>query len=308
MAARTFRFASLEPGLLHPGLLTDLTIEPAQPTQVGQSDTDFGSVALVPPDVDPADPPLAVADPSLVVEVARAAPAEARRQALRTKVYSLPDSPHDAFRIFNLFHDAVGYYNAYANTEDEDDVGDSDETERRVYVAPSRFFIYEFAASLGELYATTTLNTLKEVLRRYRQTTGRQGAVFSQRVVDVGAVEAALQASEAASSNGYGLSQVAGTTEITRMVAEGLQAEGLQIEENEEVQTAKGRAKTITSFRFLLQYEDETHQMRVDYTGGVAFTKYPGDTTGLAILHLLEGYIEANSELVAVRVGEGRGG
>ena len=172
-----------------------------------------------------------------------------------------------------------------------------------MYVGPVRFFAYELNGNYGQLYATTPTDNLKEMFRRYRATMNREDAVFRQRVVDIRALEAALQAQAAAETTGYTFRNVRSDTAITRM-----SADGQQIGDNEEVQGVKDRAGVIGAIRFDLQHRDAVLRMGIDEHGTVKFSRNPGEEPALDVLSQLNAFIVAHSELAAVTVGQGRGG
>ena len=281
MAQISFRFAALEPQLLHPEIVLNNPI------------IEGGSTAASKAVID-----------DLVLDVQRAAPEGAPRPVLRTRVYARSDTPKAGFNAFSVTHDEIGHYDAYAGPDDgRVDTIAADEVIRKMYIGPIRFFTYELSVSPGHLYATTSTDNLKEMFRRYRATNNRQGAIFRRRVVDIRALEATLSAEASTETTGYTFSNVQSDTAITRM-----SADGQQIGDNDEVQDVKERAETIKAIRFDFQLDDVVLRMSIDENGTVKFSKNPGDEPALDALHQLNTYIESHSHLVTVTVGQGRSG
>ena len=250
---------------------------------------------------------------SLTLSVDRPAPDEATRPSLKTRVFKRPDEPHDAFRAFSVLHDHLVYFDAYPNAVSDDadeaddfhvgvqsdntETADPSETVRQNYIGPIRFLIYELAGQPGFVYATTPASNLKELFRRYRTTTNKQGEVFQQRVVDVRALEASLKAQAGSETTGYNFSNVQSTTAIARLATD-----GQQLDDNDDVQNIRERAERILALRFDLERNGTILKMGIDEHGTVKFSSYPGDHSGLGILYELEGYIASHSDLVAVTV------
>ena len=243
------------------------------------------------------DNPNLVNQGETVLDVYGTAPKGSPRTQLKTKVYSRSGASHDAFSAFVGIHDTVRKIQAYS---DSDDSGtDDDRVQERIYVGPSEFHMYELSRNPGWLYATASENVMKQMLRRYRETSQNYGTVFRRRIVQVENLEKSLTEMEIV---GYTLANVRSTTPISS-----LDVLGLQMEHNSEVQSAKGRAGTIRAITFDLQSGSQTIRARVAQNGSVTFTNYPGDHTALTVLDKLEPYIYQNSDMESVEIRQSRG-
>ena len=239
---------------------------------------------------------------SPVLSVSELAPQGAPREHLRTKVFSRLETPHPAFNAFNGVHDICRRYVAYAETDDVGADQDTiDEVQEQIYVSPSHFHAYELRRNPGMFYATASESTLKQMFRRYRNTTQQHDATFNQRVVQIADLEPVLRGNMVADTVGYTFRNVTSVTTITTM-----DVEGPQIGENREVQNAKQRAESIRFIKFDLQWGEHLHRVRIGENGSVSFASYPGDETALAVLDLLEGYVSAHSETESVVIGQSR--
>ena len=223
-----------------------------------------------------------------------APPNENNRDALYTKFYNVADSPHDAFNVHNVVHDQFRRFVAY----DPDDP-DSDEEVEITAVFPSRFTVYGPENDPGSFYATTGHDTLKEVFRRYRDSTGDEAATVQIREIDLPCLEDSLQGAEVV---GYSLRNVSGQTPYRV-----LQAEGPQISRNNEARDLVSRADRMRSITYELSRGSMFITLRIQNDGVVTFRNYPGDSIALGIINELDPLIEDCSDTISVRVGQRRG-
>ena len=229
-----------------------------------------------------------------VMDVRRDTPEGIERPFLRTRAYTQEVALHDAFRGYNLVHDTLGRYSAYEDVENPED---NEETQQHYYVGSKRFPAYELRNNAGSLYANASLADLKEVFRRYRNTTGNNGALLRGRIVDVRALRADLRERANAESVGLVFHNVESDTAIVRLAVD-----GQDMDDNHEVQGVDVRSERILVLKFDIQHGGEMLRMAVDESGTVKFTRYPGDQPGLEMLHQLEQYIRERSEPANINV------
>lgn len=171
------------------------------------------------------DPPLWSANPVdpqyIVLDVEVVAPKGTNRDVLRSRIFPVADSPSDSFNTFIVRHDLYRRHITY----DPDDP-DSEVTVETTLVFPDVFNMYELTNRSGSFYATTSTNNLKELFRRYRDSTGQHDYTFNLRILDLDCVHPILQDAEVI---GYSLLNVSGVTPYRH-----LQAEGPQIDQNPE--------------------------------------------------------------------------
>ena len=237
-------------------------------------------------------------DPSApVLEVQQLAPSGSPRAILKTRVFSRPTSPHDAFSAFNGRHDVVKRVQAYAPVDENG--SETDALQEQIYVQPIEFHAYQLQTAPTNLYMTASDLTIKAVFRRYRETTGNYHATLSCRVVNIGDLEQRLSEMEIV---GYTLRNVRSTTPITNY-----DVLGPQMDQNTEVQSAKSRAGDIAAITFELQSDQQILRVRVSQNGSVTFANYPGDAIALGVLDRLEAYIGNSSDTQSIQVRNGRG-
>lgn len=279
MPSITYRFAAFEPDLLHPstGALIELPLYPSVDIRV----------AILPG-----------GDYEQVLEISKQAPpeVEAIRRRLVTNGFTIPGITHDAFSSFHIIHDDDRYINAYRPTPDDgEDV--SRETIRQGYVTPVRFYAYELNDQWGHLYATTSVNILKEMLRRYRSTTGNAGASLMSRKVDLRALRKTLREKMGVESSDLTFLNVIGNTALTRVAMA-----GPQLDDDDEIDHFDARAEEVGVFTFKYQHEDAIITITIRTDGSVKFSNDPQGASSLDLLRRLDGYIQAHSELVPVGV------
>ena len=163
------------------------------------------------------DPPLwAGLDPSgpasPVLDVHGQAPMGSPRGLLKTKVFPRSVTPHSEFNAFNGRHDVVHRVEVYASADD--DGPESDVLQEQIYIRPSEFQAYELRRNPGWLYLTASDSTLKQMFRRYRETTNQYNTVFNRRVVRIGDLERSLAEMEIV---GYTLANVRSMTPISSL-------------------------------------------------------------------------------------------
>ncbi len=278
----TFRFVAFESDLLHPA--SPLPDDPIDGEKIGSP-----SRVLVFEQGERNVP---------VVRLTKRSPPEVEeiRPLLETRVYTSPDLSHDAFGVFNVIHDDVDHFDAYPISTGDAMDGDMNEMVRQWYAKAIRFVAYELNNERGLVYATTTENVLKEMFRRHRAANG-DGAVLRRRVVDIRALEGTLRSQMGAEANRYKFKNVRSDTVIT-----GMMADGQQLNDNDEVQGIKDRAERIGEIRFDYQHENNVLRISVNESGVVGFSSDPGTQPALDLLHRLDGYIAAHSELTVVTV------
>lgn len=231
-----------------------------------------------------------------VLEVQQLAPQGSPRSVLKTKLFLRQTTPHDAFSAFNGRHDIIKKLEAYAPRED--DGTESDALQEQIYVSPSEFHAYQFRNNPTHLYITASDTIIRSILKRYRETTKDYSGTLSRRVVHINDLEKSLLEMEIV---GYTLRNVLSETPITN-----LDVSGVRMDQNAEVQGAKGRAGSIASITFDLQNGQQIIRVRVTQNGSVAFADYPGDATALAVLDKLEAYINNASDMVSIQVRNSR--
>ena len=244
------------------------------------------------------DPPLwdVVDNDNYIPTFETAAPDnENNRNSLFTKFYSVENSPHSSFDTHNVVHDSFRRYTAY-----NPDEPDSDNEVEITSIYAVRFRAYIPDNEPGTLYAATGQDTLKEVFRRYRETTGREESSVYVREVDLICLQGALQDAEVV---GYSFRNVSGQTPY-RM----LRAEGPQIGTNTEAQDFVNRASETRSVSFELSRGSQLLTVRIQADGSITFLNYPGDSIALGLMHEIEPFIEGCSDRSSARVFQRRGG
>ena len=226
-----------------------------------------------------------------VLDVEGSAPQGAPRPTLRSRVFPRADTPNDAFQAFNGRHDTVGRIIEYERS-------DEDTTTERIFVRPSEFQAYELRRSPGWLYVTASDSTLKQMFRRYRESTGEFGTTFNRRIVRIGDLEQRLNEMEIV---GYTLGNVRSTTPISNY-----DVLGQQMDQNTEVQDARNRAERIRAITFDLLRGDTILRVRVAENGSVTFFDYPGDATALGVIDRLETYIQGSADVESIEIRQGR--
>lgn len=230
-----------------------------------------------------------------VLDFATPAPAnENKRTELHSKFYLVADSPNDEFRPYNVVHDEYRRYTAY---DPADPSSDSEREFTSVY--PRRFGVYELIEQPGSFYAATSDNNMKEIFRRYRDSTRNESAVLRVRNLDIQCLEMALKDAEVV---GYTLLDVLGATPLRR-----LQAEGPQIADNPEAQDWVQRAGHVQTISIQLQAGTLFLQLEIRDNGSITFRDYPGDSTALDVIAKLESLIAGCSDTRSVQVRQ-RGG
>ena len=231
-----------------------------------------------------------------VLDFATSAPPNANKRAeLHSKFYLVADRPNDEFRPYNVVHDEYRNYTAY---DLADPSSDSEVDVTLVY--PRRFGVYELKEQPGSFYAATTANNMKEIFRRYRDSTRNGSAVLNVRNLDIQRLEMALNKGEEVV--GYTLRDVSGVTTYSR-----LQAEGPQISENPEARDWVQRAGRVQNISFRLQSGTLIVELEIRDDGSIKFRDYPGDSTGLDVIAKLEAFIADCSDKRSVQVRK-RGG
>ena len=229
-----------------------------------------------------------------VLDFTTPAPAnESNRTALHSRFYPVEDSPNDEFRPYNVVHDECRRYTAY---DLADPSSDSEVDVTLVY--PRRFGVYELKKQPGSFYAATSANNMREIFRRYRDSTNEY-AVLRVRNLDIQCLEMALQDAEVV---GYTLLDVLGATTYLR-----LQAKGPQIAQNPEAQGFVQRAGHVQNISIQLQAGTLIVQLEIRDDGSIKFQNYPGDSTALDVIAKLESLIAGCSDTRSVQVRK-RGG
>ena len=230
-----------------------------------------------------------------VLDFTTPAPAnENNRTALHSRFYLVADSPNDKFRPYNVVHDKYRHHTAY---DPSDPSSDSEVDVTWVY--PHRFGVYELIEQPGSFYAATSTDNMKEVFRRYRDSTRNESAVLRVRNLDIQCLEMALKDAEVV---GYTLLDVLGATPLRR-----LQAEGPQIADNPEAQDWVQRAGHVQTISIQLQAGTLFLQLEIRDDGSITFRDYPGDSTALDVIAKLESLIAGCSDTRSVQVRQ-RGG
>ena len=224
----------------------------------------------------------------------QAPPNENNRTELHSKFYLVADSPNDEFRPYNVVHDEYRRYTAY---DPADPSSDSEIELTSVY--PRRFRVYELKEKPGSFYAATTANNMKEIFRRYRDSTRNESSVLNVRNLDIQCLEMALKDAEVV---GYTLRDVSGATPLDR-----LQAEGPRISENQEAQDWVQRAGRVQNISFRLQAGTLVVELAIRDDGSITFRDYPGDSTALDVIAKLEAFISDCSDMRSAQVRK-RGG
>ena len=287
MAQVTFRFVALDDNFLSPDAIVTAHLQSGPPADAPGVDDFLATFET---------------GGNLVLDVAREAPDGAKRPFLRTMVFKRPDDPHTAFKAFSVVHDKLVPYQAYvepntAGSDNADPPTYTYEVELQFYITPARFFLYEFTDNPGFMYGNASVQILKEIFRRRRVSSGDQASLYRQRVVDLRGLRGALMEKAHVETAGWALLDVPMDTPISRM-----SVDGPQIDDNADIEDLMEKADKVSAFRFDMQYGDTIFRLRIDEQGSVNFSKYPGDQTGLAILHFLEGFIADHSELAAATV------
>lgn len=233
-----------------------------------------------------------------VLDVNQLAPAGSPRSVLRTKVFSRQNSPHDAFNAFNGRHDVVKRFQAYAPPGSDGE--ESDALQEQIYVQPLEFHAYQLRNQPTHLYLTAPDLTVNSMFRRYRETHKDYSVTLSRRIVDIDDLEKRIPEMEIV---GYTLKNVRSVTPITSM-----DVLGVQMDQNTEVQDAKGRAGNIAAITFDLQNDHQIIRVRVARNGAVRFVNFPGDAPGLSLLEKLEIYIANSASLESIQVRNSRSG
>ena len=230
-----------------------------------------------------------------VLDFATPAPAnQSNRPTLHSRFYPVADSPNDEFLAYNVVHDMYRRYTAY----DPADPSSSSEIEI-TSVYPSRFAVYELKGLPGAFYATTSINSMKEIFRRYRNSTRNESSVLKVRILDVQCLEVAIKDAEVV---GYKLLDVSGVTPYLR-----LQAEGPQIAQNPEAQDLVRRAGHMQGISIRLQSKTLIVELEIRDDGSIRFSDSPGDSTALDAIYKLETLIAGCSDTRLVQVRQ-RGG
>lgn len=220
---------------------------------------------------------------------------ENNRSSLFTKFYAVENSPHNSYRTYNVVHDSIRRYTAYS----PDDPSSDNEVEiTSIYAV--RFTAYIPESEPGTFYAATGHDTLKEVFRRYRETTGREESSVYVRQLDLVCLQDALQDAEVV---GYSFRNVSGQTPYRT-----LRAEGPQISTNTEAQDFVRRANETKSVNFELSSGSQLITLRIQADGSITFLNYPGDSIALGVIHEIEPFIEDCSGRSSARVFQRRGG
>ena len=183
----------------------------------------------------------------------------------------------------------------------DDNQDDPDGLQERIYVQPREFHIYEFAEKAGQLYVTTPELTMRQMLRRYRDTSTNDVAL-NRRIVDLDCLEGQLSP---ANIDGYLLTDVLMSSPVQRM-----EIVGQRLGQNDEVQDVKSRADKLRALEFSWQRVgmDRVVYVRVAENGAVRFIDYPGDATALRVLADLEPLIDACDDTELINVRKRRGG
>ena len=206
----------------------------------------------------------------------------------------MADSPNDEFRPYNVVHDEYRRYTAY---DLADPSSDSEVDVTLVY--PRRFGVYELKKQPGSFYAATSANNMREIFRRYRDSTRNESAVLRVRNLDIQCLEMAIKDAEVV---GYTLLDVLGATTLRR-----LQAEGPQISDNPEAQDWVQRAGHVQTISIQLQAGTLFLQLEIRDNSSITFRDYPGDSTALDVIAKLESLIDGCSDTRSVQVRQ-RGG
>ena len=148
------------------------------------------------------------------------------------------------------------------------------------------------------MYVTASDAALKQMFRRYRETTGQYGTAFRRRIVRIGDLEERLNEMEMV---GYTLGNVRSTTPISSY-----DVLGQQMDQNVEVQDARNRAGRIWAITYELQRGDVILRVRVSEGGTVMFFDYPGDETALEVIDRLETYIQDSADAESIEIRESR--
>lgn len=231
----------------------------------------------------------------IVLDIEVPAPDGAQRDTLRTKIVRRAESPNPAFRSFVVSQDE------YASFLDYKDAN-TDETIERTRTYPATFQIHELHNFPGAMYANVGVSALKEVLRRYRESTGKAAVVLHQRIVRLEELERLLKAEGEVSIQGYVLLNVRSTPPIDRLAAD-----GANVDTNAEVVDAKRRAEGIHRISFDLVRDTQVLGVRVGVQGDVRFMNYPGDAIALGALAWLDDRIDRCSDQEGLTVRPRRG-
>lgn len=225
----------------------------------------------------------------VVLDLSEDAPAETKRQQLRTRITSL-STPHDAFKSFHASHDIVQHVNAYAET-DTSQSDDPDTLQDRPFVVPRQFQLYELQDTPNQFYFAAPETLMRSVFRRFKDLHGQSLHKHQHRIVDIRSLEAKL--TDDFSINGYKLRNVQSTPTISAV-----DVVGMNLSENTEVQDVKNRAELMRAITFIMQSENrEAIRVQVAQNGAVTFLDYPGDANALGILNQLEPIIGSSADL-----------
>ena len=196
-------------------------------------------------------------------------------------------SPNPKFGVYTATHDVVVRVSGTYPTAVSVNDPDSDQLEDQFYTRPRTFTVFELRDAPGQIYTAMPIPQIKQMIQRFQKSHGHNGSVARTRTVNLRELERALKADLGLVVVIHGY-DLANVLLSTPVARLDVDADADETEANLEVQHAKTRAEKLRFLKLYVQAQDQMVSVRVGENSSVRFPSYPDDGPALKVLELIE--------------------